>query len=53
MATRQQTQDAYRSGRSSYTSGKDKDSCPFGNSELNLKHWWLAGWNDKDMELDK
>ena len=51
MATRQQTQDAYRSGRQSRSNDECKSCCTFGDAELNLKHWWLAGWNDKDMEL--
>lgn len=53
MTTRQQTQDAYRNGRASRDNGELKSSCPFDNTEMNLKHWFLAGWNDKDMELDK
>jgi len=51
MPTRQQTQDAYREGRLARKEGDSKQNCPFGESESNLKHWWLGGWNDKDMEL--
>tara|TARA_R110002049_G_scaffold307768_2_gene509397 strand:+ start:337 stop:498 length:162 start_codon:yes stop_codon:yes gene_type:complete len=53
MPTRQQTQDAYRDGRIARMSGEKKSSVPFDRSELNLQHWWLGGWNDKDMELNK
>lgn len=51
MPTRQQTQDAYKNGRIARSGGENKSLCPFGESELNLKHWWLAGWNDREMEL--
>lgn len=53
MTTRQQTQYAYRDGRLMRSEGESKSLCPFGEAELCLKHWWLAGWNDKDMEASK
>ena len=53
MTTRQQTQDAYRDGRIARTNSEKKSSCEFDNANMNLKHWWLAGWHDKDMELNK
>lgn len=51
MTSRQQTQDAYRNGRLARLEGENKALCPFGEAELCLKHWWLAGWHDKDMEI--
>ncbi len=52
MATRQQTQDAYRNGRLTRLEGKSKQNCPFGEAEMCLKHWFYAGWNDQDTELN-
>jgi len=51
MITRQDTQEAYNKGRLTRESGDSTQNCPFGDAELCLKHWWLGGWNDKDMEL--
>ena len=51
MATRQEAQDAYLEGRLAHSDDESKQSCPFGEAELCLKHWWLAGWHDKDMEI--
>ena len=50
--TTQQDQDAYRSGRQAREGGQGKDSCSFGAAEIRLRNWWLAGWNDKDLEID-
>jgi ribosome modulation factor len=52
MISRQATKDAYKNGRIARLEGDFKKNCPFGEAELCLKHWWLAGWNDKDMELN-
>ena len=51
MKTRRETQDAYNEGRASRTLKESILSCPFGTAEFELRHWWLAGWNDLDMEL--
>lgn len=53
MTIRQQTQDAYHDGRIARMKSRPKSSCPFDNSSFELKHWWLAGYNDKDMELSE
>ena len=50
MATRQQNEEAYDNGRATRSSNESIESCPFGDAELCLKHWWLAGHHDKDME---
>lgn len=47
----QTNQSAYKNGYNSRVIGKPKGLHPFSNSELCLKHWWLAGWHDKDMEI--
>lgn len=44
---------AYRSGRVARLSDEGKGLCKFGNTELRLKHWWLAGWHDCDIELKR
>lgn len=30
---------------------KHPKSAP-GNLTISERHWWLAGWNDRDIELD-
>lgn len=42
---------SYKDGYNSRLMNQNKSSCPFDDSEMRLKHWWLGGWNDKDMEL--
>lgn len=51
MATDKEVASAYHCGRVTRLSDEGKELCKFGNSELCLKHWWLAGWNDCDIEL--
>lgn len=54
-------QEAYQAGRFARGCGEGKRACPYtyemrskatkGLSQLALRHWWLAGWHDRDMEL--
>ena len=53
MPNRKETKAAYDSGRLARVDLKSNESVPFGDAERVLKHWWLAGWNDKDMELSQ
>lgn len=44
----------YYRGRAARKRGEDKSSCPFKLSNLRAiknHHIWLAGWNDKDIEM--
>lgn len=43
------TNAAYNSGSRARSLGKPSDSCPYGTARLELRHWWLAGWHDRDM----
>jgi len=52
MATRLETQEAYNDGRAARMLKESITECPFSMGELELRHWWLAGWNDKDLELN-
>ena len=45
------TRSNYENGFKSRANGNPISSCPFDNTNLEIKHWWLAGWHDKDMEL--
>ena len=27
--------------------------CPYGVTDMNRRHLWLAGWNDADMALSR
>lgn len=40
----------YNAGLEARRRGVDKSDCPFGRSQIKLRGWWLAGWNDADME---
>lgn len=42
----------YENGRIARLEGRGRDKCPSGLSVLLLRHWWLAGWHDMDMELN-
>lgn len=41
---------AYRQGRTARSNGGLK--CPPGHLNWEMQHWWLAGWNDRDIEID-
>lgn len=41
----------YFEGRKARSQGRKKQFCQYSNTVK--KHWWLAGWHDKDMELDQ
>ena len=58
--------DAYQQGRDARTIGQGRQACPYGHAgrtseedgarrreraSLVLRHWWLAGWHDADIEL--
>ena len=40
---------AYHMGRERREQGGNK--IPPATLSLEMRHWWLAGWNDRDMEL--
>jgi hypothetical protein len=42
-------QKTYHAGREARDQGFQKS--PPGYLDWELRHWWLAGWNDRDMEL--
>lgn len=55
---------AYRDGYAAFRSGIGKEECPYGRlgsvvgdspkmrekTPLCLRHWWLAGWHDADID---
>jgi hypothetical protein len=43
----------YDQGVTARMKGFDKKTNPHLDNDLNIKHWWLAGWSDKDLELKK
>ena len=45
----------YYRGRAARRRGEDKSNCPFKLNNLRAiknHHIWMAGWNDKDIELE-
>lgn len=44
---------AYQEGRNARGWRSKKHAFPYGEHEMQLRHWWLAGWHDRDMELAK
>ena len=46
-------QKIYEQGVVARAQGFDKAANPHLDNDLNIKHWWLAGWNDKDLELKR
>lgn len=45
----------YHSGSSARSKGKQKGYCPYPMSclrDIKNRHIWLAGWHDKDIELE-
>ena len=51
MVTNEQANNAYNSGYEARHCGLLKESCPYGNTELNLRCQWIGGFNDKDLEI--
>lgn len=45
------TQQAYKAGESARHEHKGKLFCPYGEFNMRLRHWWLAGWHDADIAL--
>ena len=45
-------EEAYSDGykKRVYNKKLNRNKIPFGNKELTLKSFWLAGWHDRDME---
>lgn len=39
----------YYMGRAARNKDEPKSAPP--NFGTTMRHWWLAGWNDRDMEL--
>lgn len=39
----------YYAGRNSRDNGEHKHAPAW--MSIEARHWWLAGWNDRDMEL--
>lgn len=44
-------QNIYEAGRAARTLSIGKRACPHGMAKMRERHWWLAGWNDCDLEL--
>lgn len=45
---------AYRKGVDEKRRNGHKKKCPYGQTKLELQHWWLAGFNDaKQGTVDK
>ena len=44
----QTAQQALLDGAEARKKGKSKSAVPGYEGSLNLRHWWLAGWNDED-----
>lgn len=42
---------AYRDGEFCRRMGKGKDANPYSRKKMVEYYLWLAGWHDKDMEL--
>lgn len=42
--------EAYTAGREARQELHTSRACPYSESELRLRHFWLAGWHDQDME---
>lgn len=45
------TPSQYSDGYAARMRGTDLDACPYGMTELHVRHWWLAGFHDADIEL--
>lgn len=42
----------YKDGVNARRVGLLKSDCPYKFNSLRLRHIWLAGWHDKDLELE-
>lgn len=49
-ATNAEMDRAYEQGKKARKDQTGQSTCPYGTAELNLHGWWMAGWNDVDME---
>jgi ribosome modulation factor len=43
----------YHDGQLACLKGVKKRDCPYGALQLQKRSWWLAGWNDIDIELSQ
>lgn len=50
MTTRLETKEAYDDGRAARMLNESITECYLKDEDL--REWWLAGWNDKDRELN-
>jgi len=49
----QDMQQVHAEGWIAREDGLCREACPYVTApELELRSWWLAGWHDKDQELD-
>ena len=46
-------QSIYEAGREARRLCIAKRGCPYGIRDLRKRCWWMAGWNDRDMEMSK
>lgn len=44
--------EAYAAGREARLALELRHRCPYADAESRLRHFWLAGWHDQDMESD-
>ena len=49
MTNREREARAYHMGRERREQGGNK--IPPATLNWEMRHWWLAGWNDRDLEL--
>lgn len=41
----------YRAGRNNRTHGSAENNAPPGHLTWEERHWWLAGFHDRDIEI--
>lgn len=46
-----ETPSQYSEGYAARMGGADIEACPYGRTEMELRHWFLAGWHDADIEM--
>lgn len=48
----QETPSQYSDGYAARMRGDGRDACPYGGIDMEMRHWFLAGWHDADIELE-
>ena len=47
-----ETPTQYSEGYAARARGDGRDFCPYGRIEMELRHWWYAGWHDADIAIE-